>query len=171
LKATIAQLSTTQYEQWIADAPERKKRNDELFALIAQANPAQAAKTRADMEKAEQVEAEKLKRAEAFEREQKAKAIATAKAIGDNYRAQLAAMSPAERASVAYEYNDRLVPAGTPDAVTFVRKNPAFYRTRTSPLEPRAVLVSLPGAYIHNRPQQAEFYKQLDWAAIKKLVN
>ena len=172
LKALIADLSRTPYERWIAEAPERRKQREELFAVIAASNPAQAAKTRADMEKADQAEGEKLKRADAFEREKQAKDIATMKAVGDTHRAELAAMTPAERASVAYVYNeDDLVPAGTPDAVTFVRRNPAFYRTRTSPLEPRAILVSLPGAYTHNRPQQAELYKQLDWAAIKKIVN
>jgi hypothetical protein len=171
LKALIAHLSTTPYERWIAEAPERRKRNEELFALIATSNPAQAAKTRADLEKADQAEGEKLKRSDAFEREQAARNVAAMKAIGDKYRAQLATMTPAERASVAYVYEDDLVRAGTPDAVTFVRKNPAFYRARTSPLEPRAILVSLPGAYTHNRPQQAELYKQLDWAAIKKMVN
>jgi hypothetical protein len=171
LKALIADLSKTPYEIWLAEAPARKKQNEELFALIAANNPAQAAKTRADMEKAEQAEGAKLKAADAFEREKNAKVVATMRAIGDRYRAQLAAMTPAERTSVAYVYNDELVPAGTPDAVTFVRKNPAFYRVRTSVLEPRAILVSLPGAYMHNRPQQAEFYKQLDWAAINKMVN
>ena len=171
LKALIAHLSQTPYERWIAEAPERRKRSEELFALIATSNPAQAAKTRADLEKADQAEGEKLKRADAFEREKGARDVATMKAIGDKYRAQLAAMTPAERASPAYVEGYDLVAAGTPDAVMFVRKNPAFYRARTSPLEPRAVLVSLPGAYPHNRPQQAEFYKQLDWAAIKKMVN
>lgn len=172
LKALIADLSQTPYERWIAEAPERRKQHEELFALIATSNPAQAAKTRADMEKADQAEGEKLKRADAFEREKRARDVATMKAVGDRYRAELATMTPAERASVAYVYgDDDLVRAGTPDAVTLVRKNPAFYRAPTSPLEPRAILVSLPGAYTHNRPQQAELYKQLDWAAIKKMVN
>ena len=171
LKAMIADLSKTPYETWLAEAPARKKQNEELFALIATNNPAQAAKTRADMEKMEQAEGAKLKAADAFEREKNAKVVVIIRAIGDRYRAQLEAMTPAERTSVAYVYDEELVRAGTPDAVTLVRKNPAFYRARASVLEPRAILVSMPGAYMHNRPQQAELYKQIDWAAINKMVN
>lgn len=93
------------------------------------------------------------------------------KAVGDKYRAQLAAMSPQQRSSQAVLVDDELVPAGTPDACMYVRKNPAFYRTKTSPLEARAILVSMPGGYKELRPQQAQLYRQFDWAALKKMVN
>ena len=171
LKALIADLSQTPYERWVADAAARKKQNEELFAVIASSNPAQAAKTRADMEKLEQAEGETLKRADAFEREKNAKVIATMKAIGDAYRAEIAKMTPAERASQAYVVGDDLVPAGAPDAQSFVRKNPAFYRARTSPLEPRAILVSMPNGYKELWPQQEQLFKQFDWTALKKMVN
>jgi hypothetical protein len=172
LKAMTADLSRTPYERWVDEAPERKKRNEELFALIARSNAAQAAKTRAEMEKLEQAEGEKLKRADAFERERQAKALAAMKAIGDNYRAQLAAMTPRERSSPALIGGfDDLVAAGTPNAAAIVRRNAAFYRVRSSPVEPRALLVHMPGSHKVLRPQQAQLYKQMDWAAIKKMVN
>ena len=63
------------------------------------------------------------------------------------------------------------MPAGTPDAQSFVRKNPAFYRARTSPFEPRAILVSMQNGYKELWPQQEQLYKQFDWAALKKMVN
>jgi hypothetical protein len=171
LKELAAYVSKTPYERWVAEAPERKKRNEELFAAIARAAPAQAAKTRADMEKAEPAEGESLERGDAFERERQARDLATFKGIGDGYRAQIAAMSPAQRSSPALVVGDDLAPAGTPNACAIVRKNPAFYRARTSPLEPRAILVSMPGGYKELRPQQEQLYKQFDWAALKKMVN
>jgi hypothetical protein len=62
------------------------KDQEKLKALIAANNPAQAVKTRADMEKAEQAEGAKLKAADAFEREKSAKVVATMRAIGDRYQ-------------------------------------------------------------------------------------
>jgi len=106
LKALTADFSKTPYERWVEDAPERKKRNEELFALIARTSAEQAAKTRAEMEKLEQAEAEKLKRSDAFDREKQAKDLAGYKAVGDGYRAQLSAMSPQERASQAFLVGD-----------------------------------------------------------------
>ena len=57
------------------------------------------------------------------------------------------------------------------DRRAIVRKNPAFYRARTSPLEARAILVSMPNGYKELWPQQEALYKQFDWAALKKMVN
>ena len=76
LKALTADFSKTPYERWVEDAPERKKRNEELFALIARTSAEQAAKTRAEMERLERAEAEKLKRSDAFDREKQAKGLA-----------------------------------------------------------------------------------------------
>ena len=52
-----------------------------------------------------------------------------------------------------------------------MRKNPAFYRATGSPVQPRAILVRMPNAYKEYWPQQEQLYKQLDWAAIKRMVN
>ena len=69
------------------------------------------------------------------------------------------------------EFFPDLVAPGTADSWAIVKKNPAFYRATGSVLEPRAALVHMPAAHKEYRDQQREFYKQLDWAAIKKLVN
>jgi hypothetical protein len=52
-----------------------------------------------------------------------------------------------------------------------VRKKPSFYRAGRSPIEPRAMLVRMEGAFKPYLPQKEQLYKQLDWAAIKKMVN
>lgn len=171
LKAMTAAFSKTQYQRWLEDAPERKKRNEELFAIIAASDLAQAAKTRADMEKAEQAETDRLRKNDAYERAEWAKGLAQYRATGDKLRADIAAMSPQERASPVFLVGATLVPPGTPNAYAIVRKNPAFYRARRSPLEPRAVLVHMPGSHKELWSQQEQLYRQLDWAAIKKLVN
>ena len=171
VRAAAAIVSKTPYERWMEEAPERKKRNEELYAIVATTNPAQAAKMRADMEKAELAETEKLKKADAYERAQVNKNLAGLTALGDKYRAQIAAMNPQERASAAFLVGYDLVPAGTPNACAIVRKNPAFYRVAGSPVQPRAILVRMPNAYKEYWPQQEQLYKQLDWAAIRKMVN
>ena len=176
-KAAAATLSKTPYERWMEDAPQRKKRNADLMATIEKVAPAQAAKMKADMERAEAAETEKLKKADAYERAQVSKNVTAATALGDRFRAEIAAMSPSQRSSPAFLVDvpgngiPALVAPGTPESWAIVKKNPAFYRATTSPLEPRIVLVHMPAAYPEYRPQQTELYKTLDWAAIKKLVN
>lgn len=92
--------------------------------------------------------------------------------LGDKLRAQIAAMSPQERASPAWVFGTQeLVPAGTPQAMTVVRANPAFYRARRSPFEPRAVLVRLSVGWNEIMPVYQQMYRELDWAALKQLVN
>ena len=56
-------------------------------------------------------------------------------------------MTPAERASTAWVVGAVLVPAGTPRAQRVVRLDPAFSRARGSPVEPRAIMVTLGNSY------------------------
>jgi len=171
VKAAAAITSKTPYERWMQEAPERRKRNEELYAIVAKTNPAQAAKMRADMEKAELAETEKLRKSDAYERAQVNRNLAGLTVLGDRYRAQIAAMSPLERASAALLVGNDLVPAGTPNAGAIVRRNPAFYRVVGSPVQPRAIIVRMPNAYKEYWPQQEQLYRQLDWAAIKRMVH
>ncbi|HEX8030221.1 MAG TPA: hypothetical protein VF491_17225 [Vicinamibacterales bacterium] len=102
--------------------------------------------------------------------EKLAKDFASYRTIGDGYRAKIVAMSAPERSAQAFLLGEHLVAQGTRDAYGIVRKNPAFYRAPTSPFEPRAILVSMPVGHKDERPQQAQLYKQFDWAALKKMV-
>jgi hypothetical protein len=172
VKETLALMSKTPYERWIEEAPARKKRNEEMYALIAKVDPAQAAKSRAEMEKLELAETEKLKKGDAYDRAELATRTASVTAPGDELRAQIAAMTPQERASAAMTVgNMELVNAGTPNAMAVVRMNPAFYRARRSPFEPRALLVRMPNPHSETAAQHEQLYRQLDWAAVKRLVN
>ena len=53
----------------------------------------------------------------------------------------------------------------------YVTRRSRISRAARSPLEPRAIVVRMPNARQEDRSQQAELFKQLDWAAIKKMVN
>lgn len=172
VKEAAALLSRTPYQRWIDDAAARKKRFEETFAIVAKSDPAQAAKMRAEMEKAELAETEKLKKNDPYDRAELPKQLASLTAAGDKLRAQLAAMTPQERTSPAVVFgNQALVPAGTPNALAVVRMDPAFYRARRSPFEPRAVLVRMPNQDDAMAAQHEQLYKLLDWAAVKRLIN
>jgi len=100
------------------------------------------------------------------------KRIAGLTVFGDKLRARIAAMSREERASPAFVLDlDEFVSPGTPNARAIVRENRAFYRPRSSPLEARALLVRLPNTHKELRDQQRQMLDQLDWPAVKRLVN
>lgn len=93
-------------------------------------------------------------------------------AVTDRFRAELAAMTPQERASPAFVFGTQeLVPAGTPNAMAVVRANPAFYRARRSPVEPRAVLVQMPNTYPELKAQHWQMYREFDWDGLKRLLD
>jgi len=74
-------------------------------------------------------------------------------------------------AAPAYLVGFDFVEADVPNAQAVVRKNPAFYRARNSPLEARLVLVRLPHNYAALSERNRQMYRELDWAALKALVN
>ena len=111
--------------------------------------------------------------------------MANVNLVGDRYRAQIAAMTPAERASTAWAVGADLAAAGAPFARRLVTLNPEFYRTKGSPVEVRAILVYMetavqPAAFINASPNGQgwrsidrsvyEAYKKLDWAAFERMV-
>jgi hypothetical protein len=172
LKEAATFMMKTQYQRWLEDAPARKKRHEEMLAGVASVDPSQATKTRADFEKADREACETLKKSDAQEREDLNRTRASLTVPGDKLRAQIVAMSPQERASPAFVFgNQELVPAGTPNAMAMVRADPAFYRALGSPFEPRAILVEMRGTHPELRDQHWQLYRELDWAALKSLVN
>jgi hypothetical protein len=171
VKKVLEFASKTQYQRWLEDAPARKKRHEEMLLGIAQVDPSKVAEVRADLEKADRVAGETLKKEEPLEREQLDKAIAGATAPGDKLRAQIAAMTSAERASPAWAFGGDLVPAGAPNANAVVRIRPAFYRNRTSRVEVHAILVRMPGARREMKALHHQLFREFDWAALKRMVN
>lgn len=153
------------YQEYLDGAPDRKKANDEVVAIVAKSDPAKAEQLRKDLEKAERENGELLKQSD----EQGAAGL---RASTDRIRAQIAAMTPAERAAPAYivGFTD-FVEADAPNAMAVVRRNPALYRARTSPFEPRLIVVRLPGNYSALNDLNRRVHRELDWAALKALVN
>jgi hypothetical protein len=111
--------------------------------------------------------------------------MANVNLFGDRIRAQIAAMTPAERASTAWAVGGDLVAAGAPFGRRLVTLNHEFYRTKGSPVEVRAILVNMqtavkPATFINVSPNGQgwrsiertvyEAYKSLDWAAFARMV-
>jgi hypothetical protein len=170
VKDVIAHASKTQYQRWLEDAPARKKRNADILAGVAIGNPSAVEKVRADLANADRVAEETLKKQEPAERVELERMKVNATAAGDRFRAQIAAMTPAERASPAFMIGDDFVAAGTPNASAIVRLNRDFYRARRSTAEARAILVRIPNAHDELKSQHEQMYREFDWTALKALL-
>jgi hypothetical protein len=157
----------TPYEEWVSGAAERKKEREEMFAAMS--DKAQAAKMRADLEKVERETTELMKKNEPLHREMLGRFAQPG--AGDTWRAEIAAMTPEERASTAMVAGVALVPAATPGAKRVVRLNPAFSRARGSPVEPRVISVTLRTSYKSADVAMRQLYKELDWDALKQMLD
>lgn len=169
LKATLAHLATTDYERWLEDAPVRKRGNDEILRGVATVDPSKVAQVRADLEKVERESEAMHRKNDAAQRVERDKMIAAIRAPGDRIRAQIAAMTPADRAVPAWITDlTELVAPGTPQAHAIVRRNPDFFRPRTSQTEVRLMLVVVPNAWPEMRERHLQMYREFDWAALKR---
>jgi hypothetical protein len=170
VKEVLELASKTQYQRWLERAAERKKGIEDVVAGVTMVDPSQAKKVRADLEAADRQAGEQLKKEEPGERAELEKMKANATAAGDRFRAQIAAMTPAERASPAWTNGMDLVPAGSPNAHAILRRNPAFYRVRTTSSAPRAILVTVPGPHDQNKALHRQMFGEFDWEALKRLL-
>ena len=177
LKEMKGAASQTPYEQWMAGAAERRKEREASMAMVT--DKAAAAKALEALEKTEREVTASLKASEAKDREFSARM--TTNMLGDQFRAQIAAMPPAERAQTAWMAGGMLVSPDAPGARRMVTLNPAFYRTRGSPLQARAILVILKtGGYASTSPGQqgwlnvdravVDAYARVNWAAFVRMV-
>lgn len=126
------------------------------------------ARFRADLEKAEKGAGEFLKQAADQERADAGRSLT---AFGDRLRTQIAVMTPEERSTPAWVIGLDLVEPGTPNAMAITRFNPAFYRSGTSSLEVRAILVHVPNVKEPRRSQREQMFREFDWAALKRLLS
>lgn len=170
VKEALEFASKTKYQRWLESAAERKKGIEDVVAGVTMVDPSLAKKVRADAEAADRKAGETLKKEEPAERVELEKMRANATAAGDRFRAQIAAMTPAERASPAWTYGMDLVPAGSPNAHAIVRRNPAFYRVRTTSSAPRAILVTVPGSHEQNKALHQQMFREFDWETLKRLL-
>ena len=136
--------------------------------MLAAQDPSKVAQTRADMEKAEKEGGEFLRKAA---EEERARGGTGETVLGNKLRAQLAAMTPEERASPAWAIGFDLFPPGTPNARAIVRWNPDFYRAGKSPVEVRAILVHFQNVKAARVSQRQQMFREFDWAALKRLIN
>jgi hypothetical protein len=172
-KAFRKSLEKTSYERYMEEAAERKKTRDEAVAAMARAQGRAAAdEFRKTMENTEREVAEQLKAAEAEERKQFKEALTNR--YGDQLRAQLASMTPAERAAPATaRYGDnQLVAPDDPEAHRVLTPDPEFWRSRRSRAEVHSITIAFhPCGYPPIRAALEKAYQTLDWAALKRIVD
>jgi hypothetical protein len=172
-------LEKTPYEQWMADAPVRRRDREAVAAqLRGIQTPEQIAKFIKDQEDVERQLGEQLKASEPADRQRNAETARRASAYGDGLRAQIEAMSPGERAQPARATLDGVIrPVGPTDGNAVLTPKPGSWEVRRSPVEVHTITVSM-GGYTGDTlaaPETIkairETFRKLDWAAIKALVD
>jgi uncharacterized protein YheU (UPF0270 family) len=170
-------LEKTTYDRWMEEAANRKKEREEAIAIAAQAQGRAAAEElRKTLEQTEREVTERLKAEDAEER-QRNQAILAGPSQGDQYRAWIAALSPAERASPAFaEYNTaELTAPDNPVNHRVLTPDPEFWRIRRSRAEVHSITVAFHASLTCGVPAVRDAlwkaYQTLDWAAIKRIVD
>jgi hypothetical protein len=166
--ATAATAQRRNYQAWLARVDERKKEREQILAVLAAQDPSKVAKTRAEMENAEKEGGEFLRKAA---EEERARGGTVETALGNKLRAQIAAMTPEERASPAWATGFDLFPPGTPNAHAIVRWNPDFYRVGNSPVEVRGILVHFQPVNQARMSQRQQMFREFDWSALKRIIH
>jgi hypothetical protein len=168
-------LEKTAYQQWLEGAAERKNNIDMAVTAFAQSQGRAAAEEmRQTLEKTNREVGEQLKAQEAEERERN-KQILSTPTRGDAFRAQLAAMSPAERASGALvDRSGQLRATNDPLGHRVLTPDPAFWRVSRSRAEAHTITVHFDwdGACAHPSTRAAleKAWQNVDWAALKRFV-
>jgi hypothetical protein len=185
LAAVRDSLAKTPYQEWMDQAAQRRKERETTLAQLAGIMPAaEIEKTRQALEASERDVTARLKQDEEQHRQRNGDALRMAAALPAKIRAELAAMTPAERAMPAYINNaldqgpvatgSRLTTNESPPAWRVLTPNFEFWRTRRSPVEVHSlnVQISISGTCLTPNIQQALWrtYHSLDWAALKALV-
>jgi len=176
------------YKDWMARADERRKNTEESYQRFKKTDPAEAERFRADMEKMEADMPAGLKKNQTLcEADRKWRAEHTADPELERLRAELAAMTPAERASQAwtrkaFDYPSTFVPANTKDARPVVRFNPDYFDLSRPHTEIQLITV-----FLENVPENLreppltdwdslglvrlwQFVNQVDWQGIADMI-
>jgi hypothetical protein len=176
-QAVRKSLEKTTYERWLEDAPARKKDRDAAITTAAQLQGrAVADELRKTLEQTERDVGAQLKAQDAEERKGNQDVLG-APSQGDQFRARLAAMTPAERVSPAYApYGSTELLAPTEElARRVLMPDPEFWRVRRSRVEVHSITVAFHAHLTCGAPavQSAlsKAYQALDWAAIKRIAD
>jgi hypothetical protein len=169
-------LEKTEYERWVENAAERKKNRDDAIAIALQVQGRVAAdELRKIVEQDEREITERLKAADEEERKRNKEFLAT-ETEGNRLRAEIAAMSPAERKSPAKVHaHGPLVPADDPEGQRILTPDPDFWRVRRSRAEVHLITVAFHPQGTCARPAVREAlwkaYNTIDWLAFKRIVD
>jgi hypothetical protein len=170
-------LEKTTYERWTEEAAKRKRDRDDAIAIALQVQGRAAAEElRKTLEQTEREITERLQTEDAEERKRN-QAILGAPSQGDQFRARIAAMSPAERASPAIApYNStEFVAPDDPEAHRVLTPDPEFWRVRRSRAEVHSITVVFHAHLTCHHPAVRaaleKAYQTLDWAAFKRIVD
>jgi hypothetical protein len=167
----------TRYEEWLAEAPTRKKQREGTLAAV---DPTQRDELRKVLEAAERETGEEMQKADASDRSENARQLAALTEYGDRFRARLAAMSPTERLKPAWldrmdsSGEFRFVEPGSPRSIRVLQLDPGFYRARRSRTEVWTISVQIKargtGATPEVQPALYAAFRKLDWAALARLL-
>jgi hypothetical protein len=187
---------TTAYNEWISHRDERRKTTEEVYQVTKKTDPAGAERYRTDMEKLEADMPAQLKASQALCEAQRRQAAQQApeQVSPDRtvkpLRAELARMTPAERASPAWYDKESegpdasgLVAPGAPRAEELVTTNPDFF-DRSLPLSDMQIISVDISYYPAVGPDHAnlrqedlpnwrlyEFLTTTDWQQVVALLN
>ena len=180
-------LEKTPYQQWMEGAAKRKSDREQMFDGLLKAKiqtAAEIAETRKTLEDTEREVAERLKASEDSDRERNQQALAGSHTYADDVRAELAAMTAAERAMPAMidralsegpnATGERMADRDSPTALRVLTPRLDFWRARTSPVEVRGISVHFAASGTGQVPavQKAlwQAYTKLDWAALNRML-
>ncbi len=168
-------LEKTAYQQWLEGAAERKNNIEAAVTAVAKSQGRAAAEEMRQMlEKTNREVGDQLKAQEAEERERNKQRLSTP-TRGDAFRAQLAAMSPAERASAALvDHLGQLRATNDPLGHRVLTPDPAFWRVSRSRAEVHTITVHFDWDGACARPSTRaaleKAWQNVDWAALKRFV-
>jgi hypothetical protein len=178
-------LKKTPYQEWMDGAAERKREREASYAQLVGILPAaEIEKTRQQQEAIEREVTERLKKDERQHREQNSAALAGSFGMRDSILAELAKMTPEERAMPTYINGAltegpnatgwRLTTDDAPPAWRVLTPNYDFYRARRSPVEVRSVSVNIgiAGTCLAPKIQAAlwQAFHKLDWNSFNNLL-
>ena len=169
-------LEQTEYQRWVAGAAERKKiRDGAVDALARHQGKAAAEDFRKEQEAIEEQITEQLRAQEDEERSRNKEVLANR--LGDQLRAQIAAMTPAERAAPArIGAKGELTGPDDPLSHRVLAADPEFSRVRRSPAEVHTITIvfrpTMDCASPAVRDALWKTHQRTDWAAaFKRMVD
>jgi len=179
-------LETTPYQEWLDGAAERRQEREATLRTAATLQtPAEVAKLRRLLEDTEREVTDRLKASEATDRAANQAALASSHARTESMRAELEAMTAAERRMPAlidmtrsdgpYRTGWRLTDVDAPTVWRVLTPDYDFWRARRSPVEVRSISVHIGASAtglvpaVHKALWQT--YQKLDWVALNRLLD